>query len=66
MGAFQMRWRILQNKWNLKCPPWHDAIGIEEDDEILAVPAVVCWFTRGWDQPALAQSVVAAHNANEK
>lgn len=57
-----MRWRILRNEWNLKGAPWSGAVGIEEDDEQLAVPAIVCWFTRGWDQPALAQEVCDAHN----
>lgn len=27
-----MRWRRIINEWNLKCQPWRDAIGIEEDD----------------------------------
>jgi hypothetical protein len=56
-----MKWRVIQNKWNLKRPPWTGAIGIEEDDDELAVPAIVCWFTRGWPLE-LVQHVVDAHN----
>lgn len=58
-----MRWRIIRNKWNKETQPWTGAVGIEEDDDTVAVPAVVCWFTRGW--PALshpASMVVARHN----
>ena len=42
------RWRIAENEWNLKGAPWRGAIGIEEVDDGVAVPALVCWFTRGW------------------
>lgn len=56
------RWRIIENEWNLKAAPWRDAVGIEETDEDMAVPAIVCWFTRGWGE-YLAQSVVDQHNA---
>ena len=56
------RWRIIENEWNLKASPWLDAVGIEEINEDLAVPAIVCWFTRGWDEN-LAQHVVDLHNA---
>jgi hypothetical protein len=57
------RWRVAQNEWNLKTPPWRDAVGIEEDDEdarCLAVPGLLAWFTRpdGDDNAALAVRAV--------
>jgi hypothetical protein len=55
------KWRIVTNKWNLKEAPWFGAIGIEEADKELAVPALVCWFYRGWDE-ATVQRVVDLHN----
>jgi hypothetical protein len=58
-----MRWRIIRDKWNLDTAPWKGAIGIEEDDG-MAVPAIVCWFTRGWNI-AMIQSVIDEHNKNE-
>jgi hypothetical protein len=48
-------YRVACNEWNVKNPPWTDAIGIEEvevwpsGEEIYAVPAIVCWITRGTD-----------------
>lgn len=57
-----MKWRITRNEWNLKGIPWRGAIGIEEDDDVAAVPAMVCWFLRGTD-PDDARSVVDQHNA---
>jgi hypothetical protein len=62
------RWRIIENEWNLKRAPWSGAIGIEEVDDELAVPPIVCWFTRGWagdgyvsnDHPAVL--TVKLHN----
>lgn len=62
------RWRIVENKWNLKAAPWRGAIGIEEVDNELAVPALVCWFTCGWtenDEPTPdhpAYRTVELHN----
>ena len=62
------RWRIVENEWNLKCAPWRGAVGIEEVDDELAVPALVCWFTRGWtedDEPTPnhpAYRAVELHN----
>lgn len=57
------RWRIAQNEWNLKGAPWCGAIGIEEDDNDVSVPALVCWFTRGWtedDEPTQDHPAVIA------
>lgn len=59
-----MRWRIARNEWNLRGAPWHGAFGIEEDDEQLAVPGMICWFYRG-TSIAEVQAVVDAHNALE-
>lgn len=56
-----MRWRIVVNEWNLKSAPWSDAVGIEEDDDSLAVPGVLCWFTRP-DGQENAERVVELHN----
>jgi hypothetical protein len=56
-----MKWRIITNKYNLRDAPWRGAVGIEEDEPDLAVPAIVCWFTRGWDL-ALIQQVIDTHN----
>ena len=57
----QMRWRVIKNPGVFA--PWRDAVGIEEDEESLAL-AIVCWFTRGWtDSLAMAQDVVDSHNA---
>jgi hypothetical protein len=56
-----MKWRIVENKWNLLNSPWRGAIGIEEDDKEAAVPAMVCWFCRGW-MFADVQRVVDQHN----
>ncbi len=59
-----MRWRRIRNEWNLKGAPWRGAVGIEEDDEQLAVPAVVCWFTRGWPNlEAMVDEVCRQHNS---
>lgn len=57
-------YRIALNKWNLKDPPWSEAIGIEEiDSEVdYAVPPLVAWLTRGDGQQKLAQQIVAALN----
>jgi hypothetical protein len=56
-----MRWRILKNEYNLQGSPWRGAVGIEEDEPDLSVPAIVCWFTRGWDL-SLIQQVIDTHN----
>lgn len=56
------RWRIAENEWNLKNAPWSDAVGIEEIDDIVAVPGVICWFTLGWDSLAAAEELVRLHN----
>jgi hypothetical protein len=55
------KWRIVKNKWNLDGAPWRGGFGIEEIDEDLAVPALVCWFYRGHDRK-VAQRVVDLHN----
>jgi hypothetical protein len=60
-----MRWRIITNEYNLNGAPWRGAIGIEEDDQDLAVPAIVCWFMRGCDLPII-QQVVDSHNELER
>lgn len=67
------RYRIAENEWNLKNPPWSGAIGIEEVEfeqdedgeyEVFTVPSLVCWFTRGGDQEHLAKLVVTLLNAH--
>ena len=64
------RWRIAENEWNLQGAPWRGAVGIEEVDSDLAVPALICWFTRGWtedDEPTKnhpAVRIVELHNAD--
>lgn len=58
------RWRIAENYWNLKNPPWSGAVGIEEvPDGDNNVPALLCWFTipNGLDN---ARRVVTMHNAS--
>jgi hypothetical protein len=58
-----MKWRLIENEWNLKNPPWAGAIGIEEDDVNAVVPAIICWFTRGWeDSGKMAQEMCDQHN----
>lgn len=58
------RWRIIEDdSWNKGVAPWTDAVGIEEIDEDIAVPGIVCWFTRGWDAQEAAAMTVALHNA---
>ncbi len=59
-GDKQMRWRLIENEWNMKARPWTGAIGIEEDDNSL-MPVVICWFCPGVD-PAIPQAVVDDHN----
>lgn len=55
MNEITKLYRVACNEWNLKNPPWTDAIGIEEvefrrgGEELYAVPAIVCWFTAGCD-----------------
>lgn len=67
-----VRYRIAQNYWNIKNPPWREAIGIEEvfyrpdGGEVYTVPALVCWFGRGGVQPELAQRVVDLLNADQE
>lgn len=59
------RYRIAENEWNLKDPPWRDAIGIEDIgglDPDYAVPPVVAWLTRGYGQERFAQFLVDALN----
>lgn len=55
------RWRVIENEYNLRSAPWTGAIGIEEIDPEMAVPAIVCWFTRGWASTDV-ENVVRAHN----
>jgi len=54
------KWRIVENKWNIESEPWRGAIGIEEIDDSVAVPSLVCWFYR--DMDLVAQRVVDLHN----
>lgn len=61
-----MKWRLVRNEWNLKGRPWFGGVGIEEDDESGAVPALVCWFYRGDDAGAKAVEVVRLHNEEEE
>jgi hypothetical protein len=58
------RYRIAENHWNLEGQPWRDAIGIEEidPDDNLAVPTLVCWFTRGEGQAELAARIIKLLN----
>jgi hypothetical protein len=56
-----MKWRIVKNECNSQARPWNGSFGIEEDDDRLAVPAVVCWFYIGYDK-ATVQRVVDLHN----
>lgn len=44
------KWRIVDNALNLRHVPWSGAVGIEEIDDTLVVPSLVCWFTRGWTE----------------
>jgi hypothetical protein len=46
--------RVAENFWNLKNLPWRGAVGIEADLD-LAVPSLVAWLTRGYDNDALAK-----------
>ncbi len=61
-------YRIAQNERNIKDPPWDEAIGIEavelwpDGSEVLAVPSLVCWLTRGGDAQALAERIVRLLN----
>lgn len=57
-----MRWRLIENEWNLKGAPWSDAVGIEEDDNSVAVPAIVCWFMRWPNSKVMAAEVCRLHN----
>ncbi len=56
-----IRWRRVKNRWNLRARPWSEAEGIEEDDESVMVPALVCWFLRGTN-PSDIEAVIQAHN----
>ena len=60
-----IRWRRVKNRWNLCAVPWSEAEGIEEDDESVVVPALVCWFLRGTD-PVDIDAVIQAHNKGLK
>ena len=70
MPDIYVRYRIAENEWNIKDPPWSEAIGIEEvafwkdGEEVFATPPLVCWFTRGGHQPELADKVVALLNSD--
>lgn len=60
--------RITKDSANIRAQPWSEAVGIEEIDEELAVPGIVCWFSRGWafDEEQtihIADHVIALHNA---
>lgn len=57
-------WRIIENEYNLRMAPWSGAVGIEEIDEEIAVPSIVCWFMRGWDR-ATVENVVRVHNQRQ-
>jgi len=55
------KWRIIENECNLEVAPWSGGFGIEEIDEDLAVPSLVCWFYRGHDR-SMVQRIVDLHN----
>ena len=60
-------WRVAQNEWNVKDPPWRGAVAIEEDNEdarCLSVPGLLCWFTRP-NGEANAALVVRAVNERD-
>jgi hypothetical protein len=67
-----VRYRVAQNEWNLKQPPWSGAVGIEEvaywedGSEIFAVPPLVCWLLRGSDPSGLAERIVAGLNSDQE
>ena len=45
-------WRISKNRHNLACSPWNGAICIEISDDIVYVPPIVAWTTRGSEDKA--------------
>jgi hypothetical protein len=53
-------WRIAKNQWNANLLPWSGAIAIEEDTEGGDVPAIICYLTRGGDQPDNAKLIASA------
>ena len=55
------KWRVVEFGWNLNASPWRGGYGIEEDDDEVAVPSLVCWFYRGYDK-SVVQRVVDLHN----
>ena len=55
------KWRIVENECNLEAAPWRGGFGIEEIDDDLAVPSLVCWFYRGHDR-SMVQRIVDLHN----
>jgi hypothetical protein len=60
-GFITKKSRIVQNEWNLVVAPWDGAFGIEEVDDELAVPALMCWFCRGYPREVV-QHTVDLHN----
>lgn len=66
-----VRYRIAENKWNIKNIPWGKAVGIEKvefwkDDgvEVYAVLSLVLWLMRV-DAEELAERIVRLLNADE-
>lgn len=58
------KWRIIaEGTANLRHKPWSGAIGIEEIDDDLAVPSIVCWMSRGWGR-SVAEHIVKLHNSS--
>jgi hypothetical protein len=61
--------RISDESPNMEVKPWSGAVGIEEVDDELAVPGIVCWFCRGdlsFDEDGkihIADHVIALHNS---
>lgn len=56
-------WRIAENEWNLKNPPWTGAIAIEAiggDNADLAVPPILLYTTRGGEEKANARLICIA------
>jgi hypothetical protein len=59
----ERRWRVIRaDSPNWAAAPWPDAIGIEAIDEHIAVPSIICWFTRGWNSERAAAETVRFHN----
>jgi hypothetical protein len=70
---YRVAYRIAENEWNIKDPPWRDAVGIEEvfywdngPEEMFGVPPLVMWLTRGRNQREFAERIVALLNSDQE